>query len=140
MELEGEGTEEKPFLINTEDDFKKFVKMHPYAYYKQTRDLNLSGFTAQTGGAIVNVQGDPFKGIYDGGGHKITGLQLKNENITGCAALFHTVSGTVKNLTDRQLVQLLRPPVGRFLRPVSEGRWYTRKLRQRGFGHLQAVG
>ena len=99
MELEGEGTEEKPFLINTEDDFKKFVKMHPYAYYKQTRDLDLSGFTAQTGGAIVNVQGDPFKGVYDGGGHKITGLQLKNENITGCAALFHTVSGTVKNLT-----------------------------------------
>ena len=78
MELEGEGTEENPFLINTEGDFKKFVKMHPYAYYKQTRDLNLSGFTAQTGGAIVNVQGDPFKGIYDGGGYKITGLQLKN--------------------------------------------------------------
>ncbi len=62
MELKGEGTEEKPFLIGSVDDFKKFVKMHPAGYYKQTCDLDLSGLKAQTGGAIVNVQGDPFKG------------------------------------------------------------------------------
>lgn len=122
MELEGEGTEENPFLINTEGDFKKFVKMHPYAYYKQTRDLNLSGFTAQTGGAIVNVQGDPFKGIYDGGGYKITGLQLKNENITGCAALFHTISGTVKNLTiDSSCSFTARQWVGSFALYLKDG-------------------
>ena len=40
-----------------------------------------------------------FKGVYDGGNHKITGLKLNNLSVDSNAALFHTVSGTVKNLT-----------------------------------------
>ena len=43
--------------------------------------------------------GGTFKGVYDGGGYKITGLKLNNLSTNGNAALFHTVSGAVKNLT-----------------------------------------
>ena len=122
MLLSGAGTEEDPFLIESVDDFKKFVQMHPAGSYKQTCDLNLSGFKAQTGGAIVNVAGEPFKGVYDGGGHKITGLQLNDTNTGSNAALFHTVSGTVKNLTiDSSCSFTARQWVGSFALYLKDG-------------------
>ena len=62
-------------------------------------DLNLNGFTAQSPQSSGTVIGGTFKGVYDGGGYKITGLKLNNLSTNGNAALFHTVSGAVKNLT-----------------------------------------
>ena len=99
VDLDGAGTEEDPFLIESANDFRTFIQYHPEKYYMQKADLNLNGFTAQQGGAIVGTYGRPFKGVYDGGSHKITGLQLNDMNDGSNAALFHTVSGTVKNLT-----------------------------------------
>ncbi len=99
INLDGTGTAEDPYLIKSPDDFKEFAKYYPDSYFKQTVDLDLSSLTAQANGTIVSTYAEPFKGVYDGGGHKITGLKLKDENTTGNAALFHTVSGTVKNLT-----------------------------------------
>ena len=99
VDLDGAGTEEDPFLIESTSDFRAFIQYHPEKYYLQKADLNLNGFTAQQGGAIVGTYGRPFKGVYDGGGHKITGLTLNDMNDGRNAALFHTVSGAVKNLT-----------------------------------------
>ena len=93
--LEGLGTAAEPFLIKGTNDFTSFVKYHPEAYYLQRDDLNLSAVTATSGTVI----GGTFKGVYDGGGYKITGLKLNNLSTNGNAALFHTVSGAVKNLT-----------------------------------------
>lgn len=93
--LEGLGTAEKPFLIKDTNDFTSFVDYHPEAHYLQQADLNLSGVTAPSGAVISGT----FKGVYDGGNHKITGLKLNNLSVDSNAALFHTVSGTVKNLT-----------------------------------------
>ena len=122
MLLSGAGTEEDPFLIESVDDFRKFVQMHPAGSYKQTCDLNLSGFKAQTGGAIVNAAGEPFKGVYDGGGHKITGLTLNDTNTGSNAALFHTISGTVKNLTiDNSCSFTARQWVGSFALYLKDG-------------------
>lgn len=122
MLLSGAGTEEDPFLIENVDDFRKFVQMHPAGYYKQTCDLDLSGLKAQTGGAIVNAAGEPFKGVYDGGGHKITGLTLNDTNTGSNAALFHTISGTVKNLTiDSSCSFSARQWVGSFALYLKDG-------------------
>ena len=116
--LEGLGTAEKPFLIKDTNDFTSFVDYHPEAHYLQQADLNLSGVTAPSGAVISGT----FKGVYDGGNHKITGLQLKNENITGCAALFHTISGTVKNLTiDSSCSFSARQWVGSFALYLKDG-------------------
>jgi len=93
--LEGLGTEAEPFLIKDTNDFTSFVKYHPEAHYLQRDDLNLSGVTAPSGAVI----GGTFKGVYDGGSYKITGLTLNNLGDGSNAALFHTISGTVKNLT-----------------------------------------
>ena len=93
--LEGLGTAEKPFLIKDTNDFTSFVDYHPEAHYLQQADLNLSGVTAPSGAVISGT----FKGVYDGGNHKITGLKLNNLSVDSNAALFHTISGTVKNLT-----------------------------------------
>ena len=122
VDLDGAGTEEDPFLIESTSDFRAFIQYHPEKYYLQKADLNLNGFTAQQGGAIVGTYGCPFKGVYAGGGYKITGLQLKNENITGCAALFHTISGTVKNLTiDSSCSFSARQWVGSFALYLKDG-------------------
>ena len=122
MKLSGAGTEQDPFLIQSVDDFRKFVTMHPAGYYQQTSDLDLSGFTAKTGGAIVGVQNEPFKGVYDGGNHKITGLTLNSTNTGSNAALFHTISGTVKNLIiDNTCSFSARQYVGSFALYLKDG-------------------
>ena len=93
--LEGLGTAAEPFLIKDTNDFTSFAKYHPEAHYLQRDDLNLSGVTASSGAVI----GGTFKGVYDGGSYKITGLKLNNLDTGSNAALFHTISGAVKNLT-----------------------------------------
>ena len=71
------GTEAEPFLIKDTNDFTSFVKYHPEAHYLQRDDLNLSGVTAPSGAVI----GGTFKGVYDGGSYKITGLTLNNLDV-----------------------------------------------------------
>lgn len=122
VDLDGAGTEEDPFLIESTSDFRAFIQYHPEKYYLQKADLNLNGFTAQQGGAIVGTYGRPFKGVYDGGGHKITGLTLNDTNTGSNAALFHTISGTVKNLTIDNLCSFTaRQWVGSFALYLKDG-------------------
>ena len=92
--FDGKGTEEAPYTINNAADFQSFISTHPTAYYKQTADLDLSEIPLLSTGSAV---GD-FSGVYDGGDKKITNLKLESA-VNGNAALFGTVTGTVKNLT-----------------------------------------
>lgn len=88
--LEGEGTEQNPFKISNVKDFKDFIKAPCVAYYEQTADLDLSSVTGTAGSLLSG-----FSGVYDGGGHKITNLNLNgSEN----ASIFGTLAGTVENL------------------------------------------
>ena len=113
--LEGLGTAAEPFQIKDTNDFTSFVKYHPEAHYLQQVDLDLSATTAPSGTVISGT----FKGVYDGGKHKITGLKL---NTGSNAALFHTVSGTVKNLTiDSSCSFSARQWVGSFALYLKDG-------------------
>ena len=66
------------------------------AYYRLTQDIDLGGSTNPW--APIGS----FHGIFDGGGHEISGLYIRCEagNVNGYQGLFGVVSGgTVKNLT-----------------------------------------
>lgn len=94
---QGSGTQADPYIISEWTDFKSFVEKageepNTSAYYKQTADITLPfnfHFTA------IPV----FKGNYDGGGHKITGLVLKHSKVDEPAGLFSVLdAATVKGL------------------------------------------
>lgn len=122
INLDGKGTAEEPYLIKSTEDFKEFAKYYPDSYFKQTVDLDLGSLTAQSDGTIVGSYSEPFKGVYDGGGHKISGLKLNNDNSTGNAALFHAISGTIKNLTiDSSCSFTARQWVGSFALYLKDG-------------------
>ena len=93
--LEGEGTEEAPYLIKTAEDFATFGMFvgegMPFAgeYFELTADINLGDGTA------VGSSAAPFSGIIDGGNHTITANITGNDNI----GLFAVLKGaTIKNL------------------------------------------
>lgn len=100
----GTGTEADPYLIASEQDLALLAKKSNEenvdltgVYFKLTVDLDLGG-TAWTpigqniGSALA------FRGVFDGDGHTVAGLNCQSENNFG--GLFGKVEGgTIKNLT-----------------------------------------
>jgi hypothetical protein len=97
--------------IKTIDDFKKIVSpeseeenMASYnrrGYYKQTADIDFSGVTNWTpiGPGPDSDKDKYFIGVFDGGGYKITNVNLTGMNNTGGFSLFGMATGaTFKNI------------------------------------------
>ena len=89
--IEGEGTAQKPYIIDSEDDLRALQEIVNNGnevsgkYFRLDADIfggNIS--------SIGNSSEKPFKGHFDGNGHAITGLS---------SCLFGYMYGTVKNLT-----------------------------------------
>ncbi|MDY5992994.1 MAG: InlB B-repeat-containing protein [Bacilli bacterium] len=72
--LAGEGTENSPYLIYTEDDLNQ-IRFNPEAYYLLKNDITLT----ENWNPIGTV-GNPFRGGFDGGNHKIKGLRINQNN------------------------------------------------------------
>lgn len=72
--------------------------------FTMTTDINLLGFAWPQ----IGVGGQGFKGVFDGKGHAIHGLNLQTTGTQSCAGLFYCVDegGTVKNLTVRGTVNV----------------------------------
>ena len=89
--IEGEGTAENPYIINSDADLKalqEIVNNGNEVSGKYFRlDADIYGGNIST---IGNSSQNPFKGHFDGNGHAITGLS---------SCLFGYMYGTVKNLT-----------------------------------------
>ena len=102
--FEGRGTAENPYLIQSTDDFILFADsvnnggLFTSAYFLQTVDVDLEDVeNFEPIGSLTS--GYSFRGIYNGGGHKIYNLnidgdELENNNV----ALFGVLEGTVMNL------------------------------------------
>lgn len=104
--LSGAGTEDSPYLINSDDDWVSFVtSVEDYSfsgqYVKLTRDINIE--------SMAGVRDDhPFTGTFDGGGHTMTanivstatgdGLSSNNLNDVGIAPFHFIKDATIKNV------------------------------------------
>ncbi len=98
--LKGEGTEQKPYLIESVEDlcrFRAFVNLgcsfNGY-WIRQTVDLDLSSIEnwVPIGEYGKNCY---FYGVYDGAGHSISNLTILGKKNSG---LFGMLAGTVMNL------------------------------------------
>lgn len=103
-EFQGLGTLEQPYLINNAEDLVKFsdaVNNGNYfedIYFRQTADIDLSEYDSFTPIGTLD-SGYMFCGIYDGGGHTLSNLNINgNELGSGFVGLFGKLGGVVMNL------------------------------------------
>lgn len=107
--LDGSGTQEDPWLIQSLEDFNDFSANPNYwdDYTRLETDVNLAGQTYST--AIISpdmnsarwFQGFAFTGVFDGNDHKITNLTI-DDGATGndYLGLFgYIYDGEIRNLT-----------------------------------------
>lgn len=94
-----------PIIINSADDLVEFVNKansavgHPYLsrHVLLNADIDVSTYNAQLRIGDYNSN-NAYTGIFDGGGHKITGLRYEG-SITNNAGLFaYTNGATIRNL------------------------------------------
>ena len=96
--LSGAGTSNSPYLIRTESDLLELSKSTDAsflsAYFQLQNDITL---TTDNWSPIGINTSTPFKGTFDGNGHKINNVSIP-ENSYSYAGLFGVVTGTIKNL------------------------------------------
>ena len=98
LTIEASGSEDDPYLISTVQDMVDFADKinrgnNADKYYKLTADIDLGGMDWTPVGMLVK----PFRGIFDGNGKKITGLNVSHSG--DFLGLFGYNLGTIKNLT-----------------------------------------
>lgn len=103
-EFEGSGTYEDPYLISCADDLIKLsdaVNDGDYFfenYFKQTCDIDMSSCENFTPIGTMD-SGYMFRGIYDGGNHRIYNLTINGNRLeSGFVGLFGKLGGVVMNL------------------------------------------
>lgn len=112
--LDGEGTDENPYLIKNDDDFSMFLinlSDDTASYgaglkFRQTADVTAPDQSALIPGR--GYWGAPFAGIYDGEGHTVKNLYYHGggrEDSDSHIGMFTSLLGTatVENLTFSQL-------------------------------------
>lgn len=121
--LAGEGTQESPYQIATADELAQFAAVmnddeaygdYYDCYFLLTADIalnDISGFDVWEENPPANSWTPigyyhSFKGVFDGNGHKISGLYIdqavckdENNHVMDKLGLFGTVGGEIKNLT-----------------------------------------
>ena len=103
--LEGEGTEESPYLLNNADDVAKFAANVNYGenykgkYIKLTCDLDFQNqaWNGIGGGTAPNADNsNGFQGTFDGDYHVIYNFNMLNKSYTGFFGV--VINATVKNI------------------------------------------
>ncbi len=93
--IQGNGTEEEPFLISNEEQLE-MIKENPLMCYKLTQDIDMKEKEWQSIAGFNN----PFEGSLDGSNHKIVNLYLKSNNKYDNANFIEAMfNADVKNLT-----------------------------------------
>ena len=108
----GLGTEEYPYMLSSAADLNEFQlsvnsgESTDGLYYYLTNDIELSGewtpIGKSTRDSAGNLNGNPFKGIFDGGSHVISNIRITSGSSEYGNAFFSGISGNgtvVKNLT-----------------------------------------
>ncbi|MDO4473074.1 MAG: hypothetical protein Q4B75_00250 [Eubacteriales bacterium] len=86
--VEGTGTENDPYLINTARDFISILKVNPGRYYRITADLDFS--------EIRDYTGFDFEGNLDGDGHTIKNVTAEGTGLFNGIGI--SSQSTVRNL------------------------------------------
>ncbi|KKO55390.1 hypothetical protein XI25_01190 [Paenibacillus sp. DMB20] len=102
--FKGSGNAADPYRVDSADLLDE-VRYYPEASFQQTKDIDLSSYSAGEGWAPIgegrlddgSLTYHSFKGTYDGGGYAIRHLTIKNQR--GWLGLFgHTQNARFKNI------------------------------------------
>ena len=98
----GEGTESSPYIISQADTLASFAQSvnsgNDYLgkYVELSGNIDLSRYESWT---PIGTEEHPFSGVFDGSSFTVTGLQIKDETLSG-AGLFGVIKGgAIENLT-----------------------------------------
>ena len=101
----GTGTESDPYLIYNENQLAQLGNFlnQEGVYFRLQKDLDMTDWIAENnpsqGWMPVGVSSSPFKGIFDGNNHKISGIFI-NRSSTDYVGFFGYISlATITNLT-----------------------------------------
>ena len=80
--------------ISTPDELARRVARNPNGNYKLAKDIDMSGveFTG------IGTANEPFTGVFDGNGYKITGLTISDPGSDRVGLFRYTRGATIKNL------------------------------------------
>lgn len=103
LELVGDGTSGSPLIIDSASKLH-IVSLIPWAYYRQTRNLDLDLYAlSESGGEYASLlTSSSFVGGYDGGNFtlNLSGILTSKSTYLG---LFNILGGKVRNLTIKGL-------------------------------------
>ncbi|MDH4241444.1 MAG: hypothetical protein OEW48_17940 [Phycisphaerae bacterium] len=113
--LDGSGTQEDPWLIQSLDDFNDFAADANYwdDYTRLETDVNLAGRTYTTAVIALDTdntnytfEGTSFSGIFDGAGHRVNNLTIDDGGVgNDYLGLFgYTENGQIENLVLENVV------------------------------------
>ncbi len=102
-ELEGEGTADNPYELETLTELELFRNKvnagDNYAgkYVKLSADVNLAATRSANNWEPIGTTANPFKGTFDGDGYIISNLVVEGENYVGLFG--YADNATIKNVT-----------------------------------------
>ena len=106
MIVPGEGTEQNPYIVDSEDDWNALASNVTYfdpsfqgyagKYIRLDADIEVSKIMGTM--TAESTQGNAFRGIFDGNGHSITATITDTEH-QGTAPFCYINDATIKNLT-----------------------------------------
>ena len=104
-DLEGQGTEEAPYLISGKEDLLLMANnvntgVNASAHYKLTADIDLGGeeWTPIGHYSTEASYSAAFQGVFDGDGHTVSNFKITKDNTPFLGFFGFVYQGTVKNL------------------------------------------
>jgi hypothetical protein len=101
----GNGTEDDPYLIFNENQLAQVSNFlnQEGVVFKLMKDLDLTDWIAENnpkqGWIPIGVESSPFKGVFNGNKHKITGLSIKRATENNVGFFGYTLDATIQDLT-----------------------------------------
>lgn len=89
---DGTGASDDPYIINSAAELKRLVTYPNSNFYKLTTDITIES----TVWTPIGYSSGGFQGVFDGGGHTISGKMANSEQYA--MGFFNSLRGTVKNL------------------------------------------
>ena len=101
----GTGTESDPYLIYNENQLAQLGNFlnQEGVYFRLQKDLDLTDWISENnpgqGWMPIGVSTSPFKGIFDGNNHKISGIFINRPSTDYVGFFGYIDAATIKNLT-----------------------------------------